>query len=1162
MGVAGGSRGSSGEAAGSGPSLRLFAWIGTLSAAAVAAAVLATAVERPVASPSWPGMVSLAVSLVVAGRLNVDFRHHGKVDSLDLFEAALTPAVFYLPAPTAVLMAAAGKALSQLWMRKPPVKAAFNVAQWAASAGAATLVFAALRPAGSDPLQGLPALAAAMVSAAAVNLLALSVLFRLLGAARPPGMSLLRLGYLTRTSAITAMNIATGMLVVLAASTAPAAIGLVLGPLLLAHRAGRGYTLEYTDSQRMASLLRATHALAAASDLRDGIAGYLTEVVGCFDARAADAVIVGAGEADLDVHRVWAARARPLPQSQAPVGVGGKPAEGGGGYERWTTSAGESPLLNAMLTGAAPALLPGHHSGRNAELLRAAGWHDCIAVPLPGEGIPAALLCVYDRSGSADFDASDLLILEALGRELTAALQRARLFDAVLDERIKLARIVNGTTDGIAALGADGMVLTWNPAFTALTGYGKAEMIGSSGLDRLDPRDADGRPVALAQWATAAGPMPADIQIRTASGPVRCLSCSYAQAPDPNRPPLLIVIARDVTELRRHQSLLASEAQVLELIAGNASLEASLAAVATMIRQEAHRAWSAIFLAVSSEPLHLVTAAALAAHRAPLLLAGVETVPEERWAESARTFEPVVILNLAQEPGSPAAAQAARDGLGCCWAMPIRPNADGYLVGVLTAGFSTERRPTDSERALLRTAARLAAIAVSRQAARLELNYQVSHDPLTGLPNRSLFLAHCVRALERAARDDGLVIVMFLDLDRFKFVNDSLGHDAGNRILVAVADRLRTVVRPADTVARFGGDEFTILCERIRGPGHARSVAERVRQIFETSFTVQGEEVFTTASIGIALGRSGHLAAELVENADAAMYRAKDRGGNRYEFFDDAMRHNARLRLGTYVALRNAVDRREFTVLYQPIVSLNEVRLVGVEALVRWRHPTEGLLPPVAFIELAEETGLIVPIGAQVLHESLCQLQRWQHWLPSGRQLRMNVNLSARQFTQPDLVQMIELALRDTGTPPDKLSIEITESVLVLETQFVQTAVSQLKRLGVGLTIDDFGTGHSSLTYLRRLPVDQLKVDRSFVAGMSRGEQDASIVSAVISLGHDLGLTVVAEGIETADQLRRLQQLRCDEAQGYYFGGPLSADKIMAMVKSGSEPWVAASGNT
>jgi diguanylate cyclase (GGDEF)-like protein/PAS domain S-box-containing protein len=1151
VGVAGGTTGGAGDAAGAGPSRRVLAWIGTLLAAAVALAVLATWLRAPAPGLAWPGLLLLTAALVVAGRLNVDFRHHGAVDSLDLFEAALTPAVFFLPASHAVLLAAVGKALSQLWMRKPPVKAAFNVAQWAASAGAAALVFAALRPAGTDPLQDLPALGAGMVTAAAVNLLALIVLFRLLEAAGHAGRSLLRLGYLIRTFAITVMNIVTGMLVVLAASTAPAAVCLVLGPLLLAHWAGRGYTLEYTDTQRMAGLQRATHALAAASDPRDGIAGYLTEVVSCFSAGAAEVVLIR--DSRLDVHRVWSTPAQPPPPGQAVQTDRPERAAEAGRYQRWTTTVQDSALFTALLSRQLPAQVTGHRGGPDAELLRAAGWCDCIAVPLPVDGALAGVLCVYDRTGSVDFDANDLMILETLGRELTAALHRARLLDVVLDERSMLARIVNGTADGIAALGADGTVLTWNPAFAALSGYSEAETIGSSGLDRLDARDETGRPVALARWATADEPLPPDIAIRTASGQVRCLSCSYAPATDPNRPALLVVIARDVTELRRHQSLLASEAHALELIAGDTSLEASLEAVASMIQQEADGAGASIFLAATAQPLRLVTAAASPAHLAPLLLAGAQTVPAERWAESALTFEPVVFSTAATEPGPLEAARPDPSGLSC-WGMPIRPDAAGHLSGVLVAGFSTERRLTDTDRAMLRTAARLAAIAVSRHEARRELHYQVSHDPLTGLPNRSLFLVHCASALERAVRDDGIAVVMFLDLDHFQFVNDSLGHDAGNRILVAVADRLRTAIRPEDTVARFGGDEFTVLCQRIRGREHARVVAERVRQIFGTSFTVQGQEVFATASIGIALGRGRDLADELVENADAAMYRAKGRGGNRFEFFDDAMRRTAKLRLGTYVALRNAVDRHEFTVLYQPIISLQKRRLVGVEALVRWQHPTDGQLLPVSFIELAEETGLIVPIGAQVLHESLRQLQRWQRSLPTGRRLRMNVNLSARQFTQTDLVQMIERALRETRTAPEELSIEITESVLVLETQSVQTAISQLKTLGVGLTIDDFGTGHSSLTNLRRLPVDQLKVDRSFVAGMSKSEEDASIVSAVISLGHDLGLTVVAEGIETADQLRRLQQLRCDEGQGYHFGEPLPADEVLAMAATASMP--------
>jgi hypothetical protein len=344
-------RGVTRDGARSGPSPRLLAWIGTLAAAAMAAAALAARLRVPAAVPSWPQVLLLGVALVLAGRFTLDVRHYGEVDSLDLFEAALAPTVFFLPAPTAILPAALGKALSQLWMRMPPIKAAFNVAEWAASTGAATLVFSLLRPAGPESLRALPALAAGMVAAAVVNLLALTVLFHLLGGAQPAGPSLLRLGYLTRTSAVTAVNITTGMLVVLAASTAPVALGLVVGPLLLAHWAGRGFALEYTDSQRMASLTRATHALPTLPDPGDGIPGYLAEVVRCFTARAADVVMVGAGEADLDVHRC----------SRGIEGAGTRnccrrPAGTTAWPPRCTSRGNESPCC-ASMTAAAPLTL-------------------------------------------------------------------------------------------------------------------------------------------------------------------------------------------------------------------------------------------------------------------------------------------------------------------------------------------------------------------------------------------------------------------------------------------------------------------------------------------------------------------------------------------------------------------------------------------------------------------------------------------------------------------------------------------------------------------------------------------------------------------------------------------------------------------------------------
>jgi diguanylate cyclase (GGDEF)-like protein/PAS domain S-box-containing protein len=429
-----------------------------------------------------------------------------------------------------------------------------------------------------------------------------------------------------------------------------------------------------------------------------------------------------------------------------------------------------------------------------------------------------------------------------------------------------------------------------------------------------------------------------------------------------------------------------------------------------------------------------------------------------------------------------------------------------------------------------------------RKQAELELSHAALHDTLTGLPNRALFLDRLSLALRRTERHSGSVAVLFCDLDRFKVVNDSLGHDAGDRLLVDVAGRIGAALRPADTVARFGGDEFTILCEDIAGEIEAATIAQRIVDVFRDPFLLEDGEVFLATSLGIAIARGPDDRAEdLIRDADAAMYRAKERGKGRYEIFDEAMRADAVVRLETESALRRALERGELRLHYQPEVELATGRICGFEGLLRWEHPLRGLLGPSAFIPLAEETGLIVGIGEWVLREACTEAARWT------QPLTLSVNLSARQLAQHDLVAMVRRALSETRMDPSMLCLEITESA-VMESGAATTAqLRALKSLGVRLAIDDFGTGFSSLAHLRRFPVDVIKIDGTFVAGLGREPQDASIAAAVISLAHALGLTTVAEGVETEEQLAILKELGCDFGQGYLFARPLPADEAQQL---------------
>ncbi len=434
-----------------------------------------------------------------------------------------------------------------------------------------------------------------------------------------------------------------------------------------------------------------------------------------------------------------------------------------------------------------------------------------------------------------------------------------------------------------------------------------------------------------------------------------------------------------------------------------------------------------------------------------------------------------------------------------------------------------------------------------------QLARQAFRDPLTSLPNRALFVDRLAHALTRTERRGELLAVLFLDLDRFKVINDSLGHSVGDQLLVGISQRLAVCLRPEDTIARLGGDEFAILLEDVKDASAAAAVAERLGAELQRPFVFEGRELFVTVSIGIALTISRRMTPEdILREADLAMYHAKARGKARHEVFDKSMNKPAQDRLGLELDLRHAITRGDFTLHYQPVVALDSGRITEVEALIRWKHPERGLLFPADFVALTEETGLIVPLGRWIITEACRQLQEWR---AAGvvTPLVMSVNLSARQLQHLHLVDDVAHALEETRIDPGALRLEITETVVMQEAPSTLAKLEALKKLGVRLAIDDFGTGYSSLGYLKRFPVDTLKIDRSFVNGIGRDVEDTAIVRAVITVAKSLGLAVTAEGIENDGQLTELRALGCDRGQGYLFAKPISGDRIPELLAAA--PW-------
>ena len=509
------------------------------------------------------------------------------------------------------------------------------------------------------------------------------------------------------------------------------------------------------------------------------------------------------------------------------------------------------------------------------------------------------------------------------------------------------------------------------------------------------------------------------------------------------------------------------------------------------------------------------------------------------------TGQPVWLADLARETTFFRGQQALEAGLHSAFAVPVM--VGGEFFGVIEF-FGREVRRYDAEIvAFAQNVGSQLGQFIARKQAESNLTFFANHDALTSLPNRFMFNERLTQALARAHRQGQMVAVLFIDLDRFKVINDTLGHDAGDRLLIQLATELRGCLRENDTIARQGGDEFVVLVEDIHDPNQVTGVAQKILETVAEPHILGGQEFRITASIGISVyPDEGADLQTLLKNADIAMYRAKEQGKNNFQFYSAEMNQHTFARLALETSLRRAIEREEFLLHYQPKTDLRSGRITGVEALVRWRHPELGMVSPTQFIPLAEETGLIGPIGDWVLRTACAEAQRWNMQIAPG--ISVAVNLSARQFAREDLAQSITSVLSECGLEPRFLEIEITESTVMHDAKRAAHVLQQLKDMGIRVAIDDFGTGYSSLGYLKSFPIDSVKIDRSFILDIPHDHDDVAITRAVIAMAHSLRLKVIAEGVETAEQYNFLRDHDCDEMQGYFFSEPVDAATLVRLI--------------
>ena len=757
---------------------------------------------------------------------------------------------------------------------------------------------------------------------------------------------------------------------------------------------------------------------------------------------------------------------------------------------------------------------------------------------------PAEIELLEEAAADISFGL-DHMAGEASRREIEASLRNS---ESRLEEAQRIAHLGSWNWD------LRSQTLNWSAELCRIYGVDPATHVPSfeDFMARVHPEDRNHVHALVTQALQDRQPRNFELRVVRPGGEVRTIFDQSEVTVDASGQVTGMTGAcLDITTRKLDEQLERDRGQILEQVARNAPLGDILSLITAMLEEQIPGARCGVLLLKDGR---LVT---LAAPNLPVEYSRAIEGPEVNattgtCGAACHTRETVVTEDIGTDPLWEGYRELALvHGLHACWSAPIISANQGAALGTVATYRDRPARPNGRELALLSMAARLAAVAIENRHLTDQLSHQAQHDGLTGLPNRLLFQDRLGQAIAHAQRVRQHVAVLYMDLDRFKHINDTLGHSSGDALLRQVAERLRSCIRREDTLARLGGDEFTMVIGNLTEAAGATHVARKILDALRDPFHVDGRELFTSISVGISLfPGDGESEETLMVNADVAMYRAKDMGRDNFQWFASDMNARAKDRMDLEGQLRHALAMGQLSLAYQPQYGPSgEVR--GFEALMRWQHPVLGEISPSRFIPLAEDSGLIVPMGEWALREACAQTQAWRH---AGYPVRISVNVSAAQFKRADWVDTVRAALRDTRLAPDALELEITESLLMQNVSETSANLFELRTMGIGVAIDDFGTGYSSLSYLHTLPVTTLKIDQSFVRNIGRaaapGQEDAPIIRTIIALARNFGMSVVAEGVETQAQHELLLRLGCDGLQGYLLQAPLTPTNASALLEA------------